>query len=378
MYIHESLDEVRKKFKDRLPANWPTNSDLLGITVAARGNTEALRFLPGFIGLTGDPTCGDPDGQLKLHTKLPGGSNPGDTVNPSNTQDPFYFYILFSVPAHLLPTTMRILGFLIAHPYEHLCFDNQARFLDLDRETFYQSIQHLHSVVCIPSTDECGIVPLSFFTRSFPDFLTDPSRSGKYCLHKEALDYDFALQCLHWLENDDGLSDKAIIKFSAFFVWMTCYKLSDNFIPALISRLEGFDFGRLKQAHIIRTRYGSSIHDFGEFLQWLYSLGGIRNRSLISVVQEVSQEEASRPVHNELRAWHWIESPRDYIASFNLDLGTPQLPLTLELRLGKLSHVYILVEVDDFDNACNSHGLWSADMDADAYVVDLRRGGTVI
>ncbi|KAF9442610.1 hypothetical protein P691DRAFT_779306 [Macrolepiota fuliginosa MF-IS2] len=272
---------------------------------------------------------------------------------------------------------MRILGLLIAHPYEHLCFDNQARFLGLDRGTFYQSIQHLHSVVRIPSTDECGIVPLGFFTRSFCDFLIDPNRSGKYWLCKEALEYDFVLQCLHWLENDDGSpSDKAVIEFSALFVWKTCYELSGGFVPALISRLEGFDFSRLKQAHTIRTRYALLIGNFGEFLRWLYSLGSIRNKSLISVVQEVSQEEAPRPVHNELQAWHWVESPHDYIASFNLDLGTPQFPLTLKLRLGKLSHVYILVEVDDCYKVWKSPVLCSADTDAD--VVDLRRGETII
>ncbi|KAF9442614.1 hypothetical protein P691DRAFT_765029 [Macrolepiota fuliginosa MF-IS2] len=375
-YFREYLGEIRQKFSDRLPANWPPDSDLLEITAAAHGDPEALCFLSRFIGLTGDLGCGDPDGQLKLCAKFLNGANPGDTVNPNklNIYDSFYFHILSSVPADLLPTTMRVLGLLIISYHEHICSDDQAHFLDLDRKIFHQSIQHLHSVVCIPSMDNCSIVPLGFFTRSFHDFLTDPNRSGKYWLCKEALEYDFVLQCLHWLENDDGSpSNKAVIEFSALFVWISCYELSDGFIAALISRLEGFDFGRLKQAHIIRTQRALSIGGFGEFLRWLYSLGSIRNKSLISVVQEVSQEEASRPVHNELQAWHWIESPHDYIASFNLNPETPKFPLTLKLRLGKLSHVYILVEVDD---SWNFPDLWSADTDAD--VVDLRRGGAVV
>ncbi|KAF9441177.1 hypothetical protein P691DRAFT_813486, partial [Macrolepiota fuliginosa MF-IS2] len=259
---------------------------------------------------------------------------------------------------------MRILGLLIAHPHRHFCYDDQARFLNLDRATFHQSIQRLHPVLWIPSTDECGAAPLGPFDRLFFDFLTDPNRSGKYWLHKEASDYDFVLRCLQWLENDDGSpSDNAVIKSSALFVWITCYKLSDGFIPALISRLEGFDFSRLKQAHIIRTRYALVMGGFGEFLRWLYSLGSIRNKSLISVVQEVSQEEASRPVHNELQAWHWIKSPHDYIASFIPDMGTPELPFTLKLRLGKLSHVYISVEVDDNRRIWDSHVHGLVDMD---------------
>ncbi|KAF9446003.1 hypothetical protein P691DRAFT_804814 [Macrolepiota fuliginosa MF-IS2] len=47
------------------------------------------------------------------------------------------------------------------------------------------------------------------------------------------------------------------------------------------------------------------------------------------------------------KLYHWVESPRDYIASFVPDVDTPQLPFTVNLRLGKVARIFISLTVDD-------------------------------
>ncbi|KAF9446004.1 hypothetical protein P691DRAFT_804815 [Macrolepiota fuliginosa MF-IS2] len=75
------------------------------------------------------------------------------------------------------------------------------------------------------------------------------------------------------MENDDGSpSNKDVIKFCASQGWDACRKLSDEFIPALVSRLEHFNFCCLKYEHI--KQFGVTGEGFGMFLSWLHSLVG--------------------------------------------------------------------------------------------------------
>ncbi|KAF9450986.1 hypothetical protein P691DRAFT_414748 [Macrolepiota fuliginosa MF-IS2] len=264
-------------------------------------------------------------------------------VNPSRTLDLFYRQILSGVPTDIFPTTMRILGLFVFYPHAVLSASDQVRFLNLDQATFCQSLLNLHSVVYVPPMDELHTARPRIYHTSFSDFLKDSSRSGKFWLNPDSVMNEVALQSLHWMENDDGSpSRKAILKFSAHNGWDACRQLSNDLIPDLINRLERVDFCRLKYAHITQGP------GFVRFLQWLYSLGSIRNKSLISIRQETYQEQAPP---NKMRVECHVRSPHNYIASFIPEVSTYELPFTLHLRLGKAVQVDISLEVKKLDLA---------------------------
>ncbi|KAF9443539.1 hypothetical protein P691DRAFT_808813, partial [Macrolepiota fuliginosa MF-IS2] len=267
-------------------------------------------------------------------------------VDPSRTLELIYHSILCGIPPNHLPIAMRILRFLNLYHRGLRTADDQAKFLGLDQATFRGSIQNLHSVVHVPPVNECNTTSVRIYHHSFSDFLEDPNRSGKFYLDRGAVEYHFALQCLHWIENGAGSpSNKAIFGFTVSSGWGACCNLPDDFIPGLISRLERFDFCRLTYAHVQEALYFQKliIYDgFAEFLRWLFSLGSIRNKSLISVI---SKQQAS--ASEEMQVEHWTESPRDYIASFIPSAGAPQIPFTLRFRLGSATHVYVSLEVHE-------------------------------
>ncbi|KAF9439685.1 hypothetical protein P691DRAFT_780214 [Macrolepiota fuliginosa MF-IS2] len=269
-------------------------------------------------------------------------------IDPSRALELLYRNILSGIPPDHLPIAIRILQLLNVHHHDLSTADNQAMFLGLDQDTFHKSIQKLHAVVYVPPANECNTTAVRIYHHSFSDFLEDSDRSGKFYLDRGVAEYDFTLQCLHWIENGAGSpSDRSIFRFSVSNGWDACCNLSDDFIPGIISRLERFDFSRLTYARVGQASYHGKplVYDgFGKFLQWLFSLGSICNKSLISVVQDTSKKQVS--ASEEIRVQHCTESPRDYISSFIPDAGAPRIPFTLRFRLGNASHVYISLEVD--------------------------------
>ncbi|KAF9446002.1 hypothetical protein P691DRAFT_674487 [Macrolepiota fuliginosa MF-IS2] len=198
--LEAGFGKIRREY--RLPNDWPPERHLQYITFTASGHLGFVSFILRFVG---NEEYDDPDGQLQICMKFLGGGTTVGVSNPLRALDLLYRQILSNVPHNRLPTTMRILAFVILynrHYYGLDSSDNQARFLNLDPATFYQSLRNLHSVVYVPPMDKSSADPLRIYHASFSDFLMDPSRSGKYWLNERAANYDFALQCLHWLEND--------------------------------------------------------------------------------------------------------------------------------------------------------------------------------
>ncbi|KAF9444265.1 hypothetical protein P691DRAFT_355849 [Macrolepiota fuliginosa MF-IS2] len=190
------FDKIRKKYWDRLPAGWPPESCFQRIALAASGHLGFVSFMLKFVE---DEEYDDPDGQLKTCVRFLGGDGIVGAINPLHALDLLYRQILSDIPTTRLPTTLRILGYIIFRPFgshSYLSCDELAKLLDLDQVTFHRSLQNLHSVVDVGHS-------LRTYHGSFSDFLMDPNRSSQFCLKKEVVDYDFALQCLHWLGNDN-------------------------------------------------------------------------------------------------------------------------------------------------------------------------------
>ncbi|KAF9443538.1 hypothetical protein P691DRAFT_406659 [Macrolepiota fuliginosa MF-IS2] len=231
---------------------------------------------------------------------LKGGHTVGP-ISPLRALDDLYCQVLSGVSVNILSTTMRILGLVVIDRHGLGSADDQVRFLGLDQVTFRRALQNLHSVVYVPPIEESNATPLRIYHASFSDFLDDVRRSGEFHLNKEAAKYDFVLQCLHWIENDDGSPDnKALGNFSVSRGWDACCNLSDDFVPGLVSRLERFDFNCLRFVGV-----GSG---FASFLQWLHSLGSTRNKSVIRVGWRLFFTRPS----NEIRLEHQPLSVHDF------------------------------------------------------------------
>ncbi|KAF9452222.1 hypothetical protein P691DRAFT_805101 [Macrolepiota fuliginosa MF-IS2] len=324
--LRKGFGEIGQKFRDSIPANWPPESHLLRIAAVTSGGAKIISDILKFIG---NDQYSNPDDRLKAFI-----NHLNNVLNPLYVLDILYLYSLSSMPADLLPTTLRILGFLIIDHLFYLSADDVAKFLNIDRVTFRRSLQNLDFAISVSPVEESGAGPLWITDVSFSEFLTDRNRSSKFYLDREAVKYDFTLQCLHWIENDDGSpSIKAFVEYSVWDVWYRCHELSDD----IIDRLENFNFSCMTSAHT------GGPYIFGYFLEWLHSLGSIRNRSLISVIQENPQEQPF--ISKWIKMVYRLCDPRKYIATFIPDIGAPKLPFTLNLRLGKVGYAYISLEV---------------------------------
>ncbi|KAF9442138.1 hypothetical protein P691DRAFT_765537 [Macrolepiota fuliginosa MF-IS2] len=194
--LEAEFDKIQKRYRARLPDGWPPEECFDRIVRAADGHLGLASFVLRFIG---DKGYSDPDGQLKVCMKFLDGGGALGGMNPLHALDLLYRQILSDIPADDLPTTMRILGFLI---YVNAPFDASdiAEFFDLDFGKFHRLLERLHSVLHVPLVDE-AMTRFSFYHASFPDFLRDRVRSGGFWLDWGVMSHDIAFQSLHWLED---------------------------------------------------------------------------------------------------------------------------------------------------------------------------------
>ncbi|KAF9443318.1 hypothetical protein P691DRAFT_778954, partial [Macrolepiota fuliginosa MF-IS2] len=338
--LEVEFDKIRQKYRDRLPVDWPSEYQRWRIASIASGHLGFASFILRFIG---DKQYHNPDSQLGICMMFLKNGHTIGPISPLHALDDLYRQVLSDIPADILSTTMRILGLVIIDRHGLDSANDQARFLGLDQVTFRRALQNLHSVVYVPPDEESNTTPLHIYHASFSDFLDDVGRSDKFHLSREAAKYNFALQCLRWIENDDGsLDNKALVEFSESRGWDACCNLSDDFVPGLVSRLKRFHFSRLGHFHFSRRmRIGVGTDGFTGFLRWLHSLGRTRNKSVIRVGW---RSFFTRP-SNEIRLEHQPLSAHEYIASFIPGITNPELPFTLKLRLGITVQVYITLVV---------------------------------
>ncbi|KAF9442222.1 hypothetical protein P691DRAFT_681941, partial [Macrolepiota fuliginosa MF-IS2] len=215
--LQAGFDKIREKYKDRLPNKWPDKHYLLRIAAAASGHLGFASFILRFIG---DDQYSDPDSQLNICMKFLSGGGTTGAMNPLHALDLLYRQVLSGVPANTFPTTMRILGLFIFHHFNQYPANNCVKFLNVDQTTFCRSLQNLHSVIYVPPAEKSGKTRPRIYHASFSDFLKDPSRSGKFCLDRQAADNDFTLQCLYWIENQSAQATAALPFFSPLLLFL--------------------------------------------------------------------------------------------------------------------------------------------------------------
>ncbi|KAF5362558.1 hypothetical protein D9756_002122 [Leucocoprinus leucothites] len=205
--LKDGLQQIRDKTCwDLSPSSsqriqWPTESKLQRLSTKIGGLPVFASTVLRFIG----DGSGTPDAQLEFCLLCLETMKEPSHVNPLETLDIFYHHIMLRVPQSIISVTKQILAFYILsstystpHGDEFIQVFEAARFLQVDKDTFYFSLRSLHSVVDVPSSEIAHNTHLKFFHKSFPDFLQRTSRSGSFALDMDQARYEIAKLSVRW------------------------------------------------------------------------------------------------------------------------------------------------------------------------------------
>ncbi len=218
-YLRGSFEEFRAKFWGvASPSPWPPDLQL----------SEALRIASGLFFLAsvivdyvGDPVYANPAARLSTFLELTSeNTHVAGTENPLEPLDLLYSDILTEIPNNIFLTTTRILGHLLvlrSLVCDPSIFSTQAlcNFMNMDQATFYGALQRLHSVIQVPAPEDASGVDLQFYHGSFPSYLLDSTRSGKFAIDWGEAVTGMAKSCLFWYNIDLNLFHTTIHRRSS-------------------------------------------------------------------------------------------------------------------------------------------------------------------
>jgi hypothetical protein len=194
-YVEKELLKIKISYQDVTPASWPSEPILRKLISAIDGLFVLASICINYIG---DREAADPVSQLD--TLLASMRRLEGTMsrNPLETLDLLYLRILQDIPPQVFETTSRILGYLLFQSRYLSSAQALANFLRLDQRAFYKAVRGLYSVMWIPDTDDAAVSQLQFHHTSFPDFLLDPLRSGKFTIDKKTALTECMKSAVYW------------------------------------------------------------------------------------------------------------------------------------------------------------------------------------
>lgn len=201
-YLRDSFKKIHASYRDVITTKqgrpWPPEEIFDVISKAVSG---LFIFASTVIKVIGGRNIADPDAQLVYLLNMLRGLDNVGVNNPLEALDIFYTRIISQVPEHVLPTTLQILG-LRAHRYSIVNLEFTAErlwtFLRLERGVFYAALHKLHSLVDVPPSEHAQERRLTFYHKSFPDYLTSRRRAGKFFVSREGAQGTYARNCLYW------------------------------------------------------------------------------------------------------------------------------------------------------------------------------------
>lgn len=340
--LDRGFAEIRQRYPDQVTEDWPTKAQILFIASSASGHLGFAAFIIRFIG---DKDYDDPSGQLEICLRFLERTGGSEDANPLLALDLLYTRILSDIPANILPTTQRILGLFILYNNRHLTVAAHANFLGLTQASFYRALRHLHSVVSVPPTSEAGESPIQTYHASFPDYLLDKTRSGKFSLDGDPVHVGVAFRGLQWLNYGHKNPSRRMVpdltwippnttrsvvlaslcKFSFAPCWKACSRVPKDYEATLIEVLEKFDFN----LDFVRW-WEHETKDFAYFIRWLASLG--LRHSFIAIDCWLAEIDPVPPGENSII--HQEVDPRAFILPFGLHPSSSR-EHTIYLRLGR-------------------------------------------
>ncbi|KAJ3565646.1 hypothetical protein NP233_g7500 [Leucocoprinus birnbaumii] len=203
-FLRSEFAEIRSKYCNSVPANWPSESDFGVVLRAVNG---LFIFGSTVMKDIGSPEYANPIQRLQILISFLKNVEQTAATNPLKALDLFYTCILSDIPEAIFPITWRILAFFIYMPEVYEAEKPRSaqalsNFLDLDQASFYTTLRQLHSVISIPTPEDAFTTPLQFYHASFQDFLLDPQRSGKFFISEQKARVEVLKSILLWHESD--------------------------------------------------------------------------------------------------------------------------------------------------------------------------------
>ena len=195
LYLREKLTAVTKRRNGLdLPNPWPRDQDLTALTKKSSGLFIFASTLAKFI----ESEYHDPDERLQLIL-----TRSDSTFHEGGAGiDPLYIQVLERAFSGIKEATVfrnlrRVLGTVVL-AFNPLSCPQIAEILGINARLIMATLQHLHSVLLVPSEDSEAI---RVFHKSFPDFLQDPNRCSdpKFHVDTPTRHGDIALGCLELL-----------------------------------------------------------------------------------------------------------------------------------------------------------------------------------
>jgi hypothetical protein len=222
-FLRESFDTVRRDFPDTTPTNWPEETALAKLAVAASGlfifAETAIRFIR-------DPYHSNPVPRLLLVLSVIDRSK-GVSIeeHPFALLDNLYTEILSNIPSGLLPTAKLLIGMALSFRNGNILglpllsktrtLRGMTMILQLDHYTVYAALNKCFSTLRIPPWEEAHKNLLTFLHASFADYLMDSTRSGEFHINIDGVEDDvllFYLNMWHsYLGENPGTFDHVVV-----------------------------------------------------------------------------------------------------------------------------------------------------------------------
>ncbi|KAJ3569803.1 hypothetical protein NP233_g4813 [Leucocoprinus birnbaumii] len=295
LYLQNGLKNVLRRRNILLSYPWPSKRDIEALVNAAAG----LFIYPATIIRFVDQTGRAPEELLNLVLGALGassdyrsiGSN-GATIQPFAELDAFYMLIMRRIPENLLPSVQLLLTLAITTPFESCTWSaiGLSNMLGFSESQFRLVCNELHAVLHFQEADALGAHPdlpctklihsttlsdiphsgnawlrqvvsrlggvLTFYHKSFYDFLSDPIRSGTFCVSTSHLvhAYDGPSNVLSWPAHVTLIDSyiKVVTFNNAGFTLLHALHPYNQLDPQIVGLLADFDFRKhlLSQCYV--------------------------------------------------------------------------------------------------------------------------------
>ncbi|KAF5357841.1 hypothetical protein D9756_001247 [Leucocoprinus leucothites] len=279
-FMRARFKEIHHNYQDTISVSvdnpWPSESDLAIILKQVSGHFVVASVAERYVG---DPSVGDPEAQLISLLSMLRGLGEVSASNPLEALDVFYSRILSKVSESAFPLVTRVLA-LLSHDLHYIGvpgFEGYGKlmtrklwhFLRINQPRFYSIMQRLHSVVDIPPPEDASNRGLTFYHKSFPDYLTSLRRSGKYFVSE-----DQARQCqlacsLHWYNLTLQFEDPALVTAnehkdaeSMLHAWFRGIPDPKTLSAYSESLVDCYEYGTMPKGNPFDSDLFNVLHDF--------------------------------------------------------------------------------------------------------------------
>ncbi|KAF5347310.1 hypothetical protein D9756_009936 [Leucocoprinus leucothites] len=303
-YLRENSRQIQSKHQALIHehASWPVEQDITQICSASSGNYALASTI---VQVIDDPGVNDPISQLQVVLSVTASPH----SDPLLTLYALCTKIFDAVPKVLLPSLKLVLTYHLLTP-KHLPYDFGSRLVlvatlfGLEKDTVYDGLQKLQSLIEYPSYEKAGSEGIRFRHASLSDYLEDASLSGEYTIFTEAFGFRSEVWrcCLHLVKR---YSQHAAPWSNLEFAWEVNLSytapVKHDFWMNVLRTIFKFIFGSLNlrvggDASDIRTRSSAAdicaTFEALDFTQLTFERG-----SLLKDLCRLTQQLSDTPSH---------------------------------------------------------------------------------